>query len=563
MVPMERLEALFGKKIEQAPRELCESAIEPILERARTSDIAMLVVGDPFGATTHCDMLARAKAIGVPINVVHNASIMNAVGCCGLQLYRYGESISVPFFTRTWRPDSFYDKLAANRKLGLHTLTLLDIKVREPTMASLARGRPTWLPPRYMSIRQAIDQLLTIEDARKEGVCPPETMAVGLSRVGDGTQQVVVGTLAELRCVDFGKPLHSMVVLGKVGTDEAELLDAFCEPAKNAPTLSTAAAKAEDTASARADAAHAGEEYRSDSEIYGDDDEEEAAFDLTAFEAEELKKKQESERKKAAEQEERDAKNAARDAEIAAKGKRAAGGVHKFDPDEVDVHGGDATADDFLDAFGFGDDAGAGGDAGGEEGDINYADELKKYLMGALNSVLSAQPKDPFREMQQVLFQASLSGAGPLTAVAATTAETKAYEAKYGLEVSVDDCLLKMKKRLVVGPKSGFKFLLSDAGDIYTELSKKLKAAGGDLGLGMSAEELAAKDKADAKAKREKEAKAEAERDAADAENAKRAAALEASGKKATGGLHKFDASEVDVHGGDATADDFLDAFGF
>ena len=286
------------------------------------------------------------------------------------------------------------------------------------------------------------------------------------------------------------------------------------------------------------------------------------AFDLKAFEAEELKKKQESERKKAAEQDERDAKNAARDAEIAAKGKRAAGGVHKFDPDEVDVHGGDATADDFLDAFGFGDDAGAA-PAGGSDGDINYETELKKYLLGALNSVLAAQPKDPFREMQQVLFQASLSGAGPLTDVTDATPETKKYEAKYGLEVSVDDCIFKMKKRLVVGPKSGFKFLLSDAGDIYTELSKKLKAAGGDLGLGMSAEELAAKDKADAKAKREKEAKAEAERDLADAENAKRAAALEASGKKATGGLHKFDASEVDVHGGDATADDFLDAFGF
>lgn len=77
------------------------------------------------------------------------------------------------------------------------------------------------------------------------------------------------------------------------------------------------------------------------------------AEELKALEAEELKKKQESERKKAAEQEERDAKNAARDAEIAAKGKRAAGGVHKFDPDEVDVHGGNATADDFMDAFGF------------------------------------------------------------------------------------------------------------------------------------------------------------------------------------------------------------------
>merc|ERR1719409_1069095 len=196
-------------------------------------------------------------------------------------------------------------------------------------------------------------------------------------------------------------------------------------------------------------------------------------------------------------------------------------------------------------------------------GDVNYGDELRMHLVGALNSVLGKQPSDPFRAMQQVLFQASLSGAAPLTAVAAKTPEVAAYEAKYALEVSVDDCLVKMKKRLVVGPKDGFKFLLSDAGDIYTELSKKLKAAGGDLGLGMTAEELAAKDKADAKAKREKEAKAEAEREAADAANAERAAALEASGKRVTGGLHKFDASEVDVHGGNATADDFLDAFGF
>lgn len=29
----------------------------------------------------------------------------------------------------TWRPDSFYDRIAANKKLGLHTLCLLDIKV--------------------------------------------------------------------------------------------------------------------------------------------------------------------------------------------------------------------------------------------------------------------------------------------------------------------------------------------------------------------------------------------------------------------------------------------------
>ncbi len=38
---------------------------------------------------------------------------------------------------------------------------------------------------------------------------------------------------------------------------------------------------------------------------------------------------------------------------ITAKEKQLSGGKHKFDPSEVDVHGGNATADDFMDAFGF------------------------------------------------------------------------------------------------------------------------------------------------------------------------------------------------------------------
>lgn len=44
-----------------------------------------LVVGDPFGATTHTDLVLRAREQGIPHRVVHNASIMNAIGCTGLQ----------------------------------------------------------------------------------------------------------------------------------------------------------------------------------------------------------------------------------------------------------------------------------------------------------------------------------------------------------------------------------------------------------------------------------------------------------------------------------------------
>lgn len=85
----------------------------------------LLIVPIRRSATTHSDLVVRAKKLEVDVKVVHNASVMNAVGVCGLQLYRYGETVSIPFFTETWRPDSFYEKIQKNRTLGLHTLCLL------------------------------------------------------------------------------------------------------------------------------------------------------------------------------------------------------------------------------------------------------------------------------------------------------------------------------------------------------------------------------------------------------------------------------------------------------
>ena len=64
--------------------------------------------------------------------VIHNASIMNACGACGLQLYNFGQTVSFCFWTDTWRPTSFIDKVVQNKKMGLHTLCLLDIKVAHP-----------------------------------------------------------------------------------------------------------------------------------------------------------------------------------------------------------------------------------------------------------------------------------------------------------------------------------------------------------------------------------------------------------------------------------------------
>ena len=90
-------------------------------------------------ATTHADIILRARALNIQTKVIHNASIMNAIGACGLQLYNFGQTVSLVFFTETWKPDSFYDRIKENSDLGMHTLVLLDIKVKEQTEENLIK----------------------------------------------------------------------------------------------------------------------------------------------------------------------------------------------------------------------------------------------------------------------------------------------------------------------------------------------------------------------------------------------------------------------------------------
>lgn len=203
-----------------ADRDLVETDSDAILHNAAEVDVSLLVVGDPFGATTHTDIMLRARALNIPTRVIHNASIMNAIGACGLQLYNFGQAVSLPFFTDNWKPDSWYDRIAENSKLGMHTLVLLDIKVKEQSEENLARGRKIYEPPRFMSISTAVSQILETEANRKSCILSSkETLAIALSRVGGGNdQQIVAGTLQELHEADqdtFGEPLHSLVIVGK------------------------------------------------------------------------------------------------------------------------------------------------------------------------------------------------------------------------------------------------------------------------------------------------------------------------------------------------------------
>ena len=140
---------------------------------------------------------------------------MSGIGCTGLQLYNFGQTVSMVFFTENWKPSSYYDRVKENVQLGLHTLVLLDIKVKEPSLEQMARGRIVYEPPRYMTVAQCASLMLETEEERKEGAWGPESLAVGAARVGAPDQQLVAGTLKELSKVEMGRPLHSLVLLGR------------------------------------------------------------------------------------------------------------------------------------------------------------------------------------------------------------------------------------------------------------------------------------------------------------------------------------------------------------
>lgn len=233
-VGKEALEEFYGQELILADRDMVEQEADEILKGADVSDVAFLVVGDPFGATTHSDLVLRAVNAGIPYRVIHNASIMNAVGCCGLQLYSFGETVSIVFWTDTWRPESFYDKIKKNRSMGMHTLCLLDIKVKEQSMENLMRGRKIYEPPRYMTVKQAAEQLLEIVQNRREKgealAMTEETVCVGLARVGAEDQAIHTGTLRELVSCDLGGPLHSLIVTGHLHPVELEMLRLSAAP---------------------------------------------------------------------------------------------------------------------------------------------------------------------------------------------------------------------------------------------------------------------------------------------------------------------------------------------
>jgi len=201
---VEDLSDAHGIDVEVRDRAGVEQHPEEILDAAEDEDVAFLTAGDTMISTTHVDLRLRAIERGIETRVVHGVTAQTAAsGLTGLQNYRFGKAVTLPFpyaHGADGVPQSVVDSIEANRERGLHTVVYLDIKAEREE---------------YMTADVAAEMLT--EDWA-------DVLGVAVARAGSPDPTVAADRLSALAERDFGDPLHLLVVPGDLHHLESDAL---------------------------------------------------------------------------------------------------------------------------------------------------------------------------------------------------------------------------------------------------------------------------------------------------------------------------------------------------
>jgi len=182
---------------------------EELLRLARSSVVALLVVGDPMQATTHVDLLLRAKDAGLNTEMIPGISATTlAVTLSGLQSYRFGRQVTLPFPYGNYLPVSPLKYILDNKSRNLHTLVLLDL---DPTGLGVAS-------PVHMSPAEAGGVLLEMvekygEDESEIGVVEgvSDWPVIVLSDLGTRESRVCSTNIRGISNVKGGR-IHCLIL---------------------------------------------------------------------------------------------------------------------------------------------------------------------------------------------------------------------------------------------------------------------------------------------------------------------------------------------------------------
>ena len=214
---------------------------ESLLEIAKKSSVALMVVGDPMQATTHVDLLLRCKEVGIFTSVHHAVSVVDVI-CAGigLQSYRFGRQVTLTFPFGEHLPTSPLEMIADNLLLGLHTLVLLDldptgsgndtpspmqpkeaIEIMEKMAERLIDDPPPHLQLDGEGDDREVVRKMSVSHLLKKGV--RGLHGVICSNMGGIDSQVSSGILSELIDLE-SSGIHSLVVTGDLSEMEEEAL---------------------------------------------------------------------------------------------------------------------------------------------------------------------------------------------------------------------------------------------------------------------------------------------------------------------------------------------------
>lgn len=209
-----RIEKIIGKSIEILLRDETEKG-DKILESAKNKNVVLLTCGDPMTATTHVDLRLRAIKMGIKTKIIHGSSIVTAVpGLLGLQNYKFGRTTTLAYPEKDYFPTSPYNVIKENKEMGLHTLVLLDIQADKD---------------KYMTANEGLRFLLKMEENYRENIITEESVVCVVARAGSNEPITVADIVKNLLDRDFGPPLHTIVIPGKLHFMEIEALQVLAQ----------------------------------------------------------------------------------------------------------------------------------------------------------------------------------------------------------------------------------------------------------------------------------------------------------------------------------------------
>ena len=169
-----------------------EEHSDRILEEAKVKRVGVLVGGDCLSATTHITLVLEAARRGLNTRVIHGSSIFTAIAETGLSLYKFGRTVTMPL-PEKGPADTVSKAISENLETGLHSMVLLDLDTQAE---------------KYMTVKDALEELFEAKSVS------PDTLVVGVARLGSRNQVVKAGRAVDVVDFEFGDPPYAVIIPG-------------------------------------------------------------------------------------------------------------------------------------------------------------------------------------------------------------------------------------------------------------------------------------------------------------------------------------------------------------